>query len=368
MAIQDVIERYQNAVVQIATKSGTGTGFYLQAYDLIVTNNHVIRDSRQATIKGRTFGKQLSRVVFADEKFDIAFLMPPNNVNDFPDLKLGDNALLKDGDEVLAIGHPYGLNYTATQGVISRVDRVQQGIKYLQIDAAINPGNSGGPLVNERGEVVGVNTFIIRGGDNLGFALPASYLKEALEQYLPIRGQRSIRCPTCSTLVTEQTLDNGKYCPNCGTKIDFPKATEEEAEDPVSGMAKTIEDILGKLGHNPDLARSGQNHWEIEEGSARIKITFNPENYFIISDAILCQLPKQNISTLYQYLLHENYSLRGKLFSLHGDNVVLSSLVYDMELSVENGTQVFEDLFRRADFYDTLLIEQYGCRPLLEEK
>lgn len=368
MAIQDVIERYQNAVVQIATKSGTGTGFYLRAYDLIVTNNHVIRESRQATIKGRTFGKQLSRIVFADEKFDLAFLMPPNNVNDFPDLKLGDYALLKDGDEVLAIGHPYGLNYTATQGVISRLDRVQQGIKYLQIDAAINPGNSGGPLVNERGEVVGVNTFIIKGGDNLGFALPAFYLKEALEQYLPIRGERSIRCPTCSTLVTEATLDSGKYCPNCGTKIDFPKAVEEEADDPVSGMAKTIEDILENLGHDPDLARSGQNHWEIEEGSARIKITFNPENYFIISDAVLCQLPRQKISVLYQYLLHENYALRGKLFSVHGDSIVLSSLLYDMELSVENGVPVFRDLFHRADFYDTLLIEKYGCQPLLEEK
>jgi serine protease Do len=368
MAIQDTIERYQNAVVQIATKGGTGTGFYLQAYDLIVTNNHVIRDTRQATIKGRTFGKQLSRVVFADEKHDLAFLMPPNNVNDFPELKLGEYSTLKDGDEVVAIGHPYGLNYTATQGVISRVDRVQQGIKYIQIDAAINPGNSGGPLVNEEGEIVGVNTFIIKGGDNLGFALPSFYLKEALDQYLPIRGERSIRCPTCSTLVTEATLDSGKYCPNCGTKIDFAMATEVEEEDSVSGMAKTIEDILEKLGHNPGLARSGQNRWEVEAGSARVKVSFNPENYFIISDAILCGLPRQNISRLYTYLLRENYSLRGKLFSLQGDNVVLSSLIYDMELTVESGTALFEDLFSKADFYDTLLIEEYGCQPILEEK
>ena len=368
MAIQDVIERYQNAVVQIATKGGTGTGFYLQAYDLIVTNNHVVRDAHHATIKGRTFGKQLSRVVLADEKHDIAFLMPPKNVNDFPDLHLGDYGVLKDGDEVVAIGHPYGLNYTATQGVISRVARVQQGIRYIQIDAAINPGNSGGPLVNEQGEVVGVNTFIIKGGDNLGFALPVSYLKEALDQYLPIRGELAIRCPSCSTLVTRQNLDNDKYCPNCGTKIDFPVEVAGEEEDPVSGMAKTIEDILEKLGHNPDIARTGQNRWEIEVGSARVKVSFNPENYFIISDAILCQLPRQNIATLYTYLLKENYHMRSKLFSLQGDNIVLSSLIYDMELSVENGTPLFDDLFRKADFYDTLLIEQYGCQPILEEQ
>src|SRR5205814_7233075 len=121
---------------------------------------------------------------------------------------------VQDGDEVLAIGHPYGLNYTATQGVVSRADRVQQGIHYIQIDAAINPGNSGGPLVNEEGEVLGVNTFIIKGGDNLGFALPVSYLKEALDQYLPIKGETAIRCPSCGTVVTEKTLDNGEYCPN----------------------------------------------------------------------------------------------------------------------------------------------------------
>src|SRR5256885_13293355 len=120
MSIQETIERYQNAVIQIATKTGTGTGFYLPAYDLIVTNNHVIRDQRQATIKGRTFPKQLSRVVFADEKYDLAFLMPPANVTNFPDLRLGEYTEVQDGDEGLAIGHPYGLNYTAAQGVVSR--------------------------------------------------------------------------------------------------------------------------------------------------------------------------------------------------------------------------------------------------------
>lgn len=367
MSMQDTIERYQNAVVQIATKSGTGTGFYTKDYDLIVTNNHVVRDARQAKIKGRNFDKQLSRVVFADEKYDLAFLMPPGNVHDFPELKLGDYGALKDGDTVVAIGHPYELNYTATQGVISRVDRVQQGLKYIQIDAAINPGNSGGPLVNSQGEVVGVNTFIIKGGDNLGFALPVSYLHEALEQYKPLKGEFAIRCPSCSTLVTASTLDGGQYCPNCGTKIDFPKADEPE-EAPVSGIAKTIEDILEKLGYNRDLARIGQNRWEVEEGSAKIRISYHPDNYFIISDAFLCRLPRQNIGALYTFMLQENYRMRSILFSLNGENVVLSSLMYDLDLSLESGVAAFQELFRKADHYDNLLMEEYGCVPILEEK
>lgn len=367
MTIQEIIEYYEKGVVQIATKTGTGTGFYLKAYDLIVTNNHVVRDTWQATVKGHHFSKQLSRVVFTDEKYDLAFLMPPNNVTTFNEIKLGDYTTLKDGDEVLAIGHPYGLNYTATQGVISRVDRVQQGLRYIQIDAAINPGNSGGPLVDMKGEVVGVNTFIIKGGDNLGFALPVDYLQEALEQYKPIRGELAIRCPSCSTIVTAQTLDAGQYCPNCGTKIDFPKP-ELLTETPVSGIAKTVEDILEKLGYNPDLARVGGNRWEVEEGSAKIRITYNPDNYFIISDAFLCRLPKQNISTLYTYLLKENNNMHSMLFSLHGDNIVLSSLLYDLDVTVESGEAMFRDHFQRADYYDTLLMEQYQCLPILEEE
>src|SRR5690606_1984033 len=144
MSVHNVIEQYQSTVVQIATKTSTGTGFYLRDYDLIITNNHVVKDNRKVIVKGRTFDKRLAQDLFTDEKYDLAFVQPPVNMSGLPELRLGDYKILKDGDTVIAIGHPYGLNYTATQGVISRVDRVQQGLKYIQIDAAINPGNSGG--------------------------------------------------------------------------------------------------------------------------------------------------------------------------------------------------------------------------------
>lgn len=367
MSVQDVIERYQSTVVQIATNSGTGTGFYLLDYDLIVTNNHVVKDNRKVTVKGRTFDKRLSQVLFTDEKYDLAFLQPPVDMKELPELKLGEYAVLKDGDMVIAIGHPYGLNYTATQGVISRVDRVQQGLKYIQVDAAINPGNSGGPLINTQGDVVGVNTFIIKGADNLGFALPVNYLKEALDEYKAIKGEIAIRCPNCTTMVTEETLDNGKYCPNCGTAIDFP-FKDEVVEVPISGIAKTIEDILERLGFNRELARTVQNRWEVQEGSAKIRITYNPENFFIISDAFLCQLPKQGIKELYAFMLRENFKLKGKFFSVHEGSVVLSSLIYDLDINLDSGQAMFSDLFQKADHYDTILIGQFNCIPNLEER
>src|SRR5258706_10137657 len=192
MDSQQIIEQYQKAIIQIATVTGTGTGFYVKEFDLVVTNEHVVGNNAEVTIAGKAFDKAFSRVWYTDRKHDLAFLEAPKN-NELAEIRLGRYEDMKDGDEVVAIGNPYGLNYTVTQGVISKVDRVREGLKFIQIDAAINPGNSGGPLVNNKGEVIGVNSFIIRGGDNLGFPLPVSYLREALQMYLPNKGQGSTR-------------------------------------------------------------------------------------------------------------------------------------------------------------------------------
>lgn len=363
MTLNEIIDTYKGAVIQIATQQATGTGFYLPRFDLIVTNHHVVKDNGEVTIKGKNFEKQFSQVLFTDSKYDLAFLAPPPGVQ-FPAIELGDYHVLRDGDEVLAMGHPYGLNYTSTQGVISRVDRVQNGLKYIQIDAAINPGNSGGPLVNQQGEVIGVNTFIIRGGDNLGFAVPSEQLQLALESYTPLRGQLVVRCQACSTMVSESTID-GEYCPNCGAKIELIPKKETKVE--VTGIARTIEDILQKLGKDKELARVSTNNWEVKEGSATIRISYNPDNYFVVGDAYLCQLPQQNIGKVYEYLLRENTKMKSMLFSVNQQDIILSSLTYDMDMSLEAGEQMFNALFKKADFYDNVLLSDYGCQARLEE-
>jgi serine protease Do len=366
MDSQKIIEKFQPAIIQIATQTGTGTGFYLKEFDLIITNDHVVGDNAEVTIAGKIFEKTITKVWYTDRKHDLAFLESPHGV-ELPDIKLGRYETLRDGDAVLAIGHPYGLNYTATQGVISKVDRIREGLKFIQIDAAINPGNSGGPLVNSKAEVVGVNSFIIRGGDNLGFALPVNYLREALEIYLPNKGKPSTRCFSCGTLVTADNIDSGKYCPNCGTEVKIPEIPESEAES--VGAAKTIEDILKELGKNVRLAREGPNSWSVKEGSAKIKITYNAENYFIAGDAYLCQLPgdAQKIKPLYLFLMQENYRMNGMVLSCVKQNIVLSRIIYDLDISKENGVETFRNLFQQADLYDDLLKREYGCLERLEE-
>ncbi len=366
MPTQDIIENYQGAIIQIATQSGTGTGFYLKEFDVIVTNNHVVDNNPEVTIQGKEFNKTLSRVWYTDRKHDLAFLQPPEGAS-LPALPMGLYEQMKDGDEVVAIGHPYGLNYTATQGVISKVDRIRDGLRFIQIDAAINPGNSGGPLVNANGEIIGVNSFIIRGGDNLGFALPVNYLRTALQLYAPSKGQPSTRCAACDFLVLSSNIDSGKYCPSCGTEVKLPEMPEKEAE--TTGVAKTIETILQALGKDIKLARNGANNWDVAEGSAKIKIAYNTQSFFIASDAYLCQMPQDTtkIKPLYQYLLEENYKTNGLVISCSGQNIVLSCILYDLDLTVENGKAQFEILFKKADEYDDFLKKEFGCTERLTE-
>ena len=366
MTTQQIIELYRPAIIQIATQTSTGTGFYVKEFDLVVTNEHVVGRNAEVTVAGRLFEKRLARVWYLDKKHDLAFLQPPQDVQ-LPEVKLGDYNSLHDGEVVVAIGHPFGLNYTATQGVISKVDRVREGVKYIQIDAAINPGNSGGPLVNKQGEIIGVNSFIIRGGDNLGFALPVSYLREALELYAPHRGTPSTRCHSCNYLVMPENIDSTKYCPFCGTEVKLPQFPEREAK-PV-GVAKMVEDILSELGKDVKLARDGNNNWSVKEGAAKIKINYNPENFFLAGDAYLCQLPSDTsrIKPLYQFLLQENYELDGLVLSCVRQNIVLSCIMYDLDMTKENGIEMFRNLFQKADYYDSLLEKEYGCKELLEE-
>ena len=359
------LRQFKKGVIQIATPNSTGTGFYLKDYDMIVSNHHVVKDFARVTIKTQKFRKELADVLFVDSKYDLAFIQAPA-WEELPHLHLGDYGDLHDGDQVMAIGHPYGLNYSTSRGVVSRRDRVMNGLKYIQTDTAINPGNSGGPLVNLDGEIVGVNTFIIRGGDNLGFALPASYLKEAIEQYLPRKGTYVERCPSCSFMVDESNIEDDKYCPNCGVEIDI-STQQVSNEVKLVGVAKTIEEILGDLGFNVQIARLGQNNWEVQEGKATIKVRFNPENLFVTCDAFLCQLPKENIGDLYEFLLRENKKMKYTLFSVNGNDIVIGAVFYETDVERTIGKKIFKSVFKEADTYQKLLIEEFDCKPRLVE-
>ena len=162
-----------------------GSGFVISKDGFIITNNHVVDKAEEIKVKlsdGREFK---AKVIGRDETTDLALIKITFPAENLPMLTLGDSEKMRVGDWVLAIGNPFGLEHTVTQGIVSATGRVIGSGPYddfLQTDAPINPGNSGGPLVNLRGEVIGINTAIFSGGQGLGFAIPSALAKSVITQ------------------------------------------------------------------------------------------------------------------------------------------------------------------------------------------
>ncbi len=355
MTVQDIIEHYRNAVIQIATPYSTGTGFYLSKYNLIVTNEHVVRDNKAVVIDGERVEKQLTQVVYVDPMYDLAFLEVPER-HEMPDVHISTATDFAEGDGVIAIGHPFGLKFTATQGILSSLSHKQKNINYFQHDAALNPGNSGGPLVDFRGQVIGVNTFIIRDGNNIGFSLPVNELVRTMEEFA-VQHSKGVRCNSCANLVFENKVEEG-YCPHCGTKI---KMISDLDDYEAVGINKSIEELIQELGYNTDLCRKGPSNWLIKQGTADINISYYEKTGLIVGDAYLCSLPKKEIKPIYTYLLRQNYDLEGLTFSVKDQRIILSLLIYDQYFDKETAKKYLERLFQSADKYDELLIKEYGA-------
>ncbi len=162
-------------------RQSLGSGFIISPDGYILTNNHVVdmaKDIKVSLSDGRVLEAKL---VGRSEEIDLALIKV--EAQGLPAVELGDSSVLEVGDWVLAIGNPFGLSHTVTAGIVSAKGRVIGIGPYddlIQTDAAINPGNSGGPLFNMQGEVVGINTVIIASGQNLGFAIPITMVKEVL--------------------------------------------------------------------------------------------------------------------------------------------------------------------------------------------
>ena len=353
MNTQLILEKYIENIIQIMTPYGTGSGFIHN--DLIITNSHVVSALKEVVISSKEIKRTIAKVVYDDPYYDLGFIKYENFT---PTKKLHfSTTKVEDGDTTIAIGHPYGLNYSATEGIVSKATRLQGDLEYIQIDAAINPGNSGGPLLNTNAEVIGINTFIIQNSNNLGFALPYYYIEEAMKNYLSLKKENLIKCPSCKNLIDETTIQNN-YCPECGIKLDVAKKRAKGYKP--TGYTKLLEDILNSLDINVTLARRSQATWRVDEGSARIDINYY-ENGVIIGDAKLCLIPREKIEEVYDYLLEENEKLSYLQFSISENSIYLSYLIVDSSLTFEDGKTAFSRLFNYANKYDDILINKYGA-------
>ncbi len=163
--------------------TGTGSGTVISEDGYILTNYHVVQSASEITVKTKNEKEYKADLVGKDKYSDLAVIKIKEK--GLIPAKLSDSSRIRPGQWAIAVGSPHGLHHTVTLGIISAISRdipELSNVSFIQTDAAINPGNSGGPLLNIKGEVVGINTAIIGSAQNIGFAIPINTAKKIVEQ------------------------------------------------------------------------------------------------------------------------------------------------------------------------------------------
>jgi serine protease Do len=180
----DFFDRFFGQMPKEYKQRSLGSGFIIDEDGYILTNNHVVEGADEIKVRLSDKHEFDAKIVGRDQKTDIA-LIKIKSAHGVPIARLGDSEKLEVGEWVMAIGNPFGLEQTVTVGIVSAKGRVIGSGPYddfIQTDASINPGNSGGPLINVKGEVVGINAAIIAGGQGIGFAIPINMAKNVIAQ------------------------------------------------------------------------------------------------------------------------------------------------------------------------------------------
>lgn len=205
---------------------GTGSGFIISADGRILTNAHVVDGADTVSVILKDGRKYQGKVLGKDPVTDVAVVKI--EANNLPAVALGNSERLKPGEWAIAIGNPLGLDNTVTTGIISATGRSSSAItgdpdkrvSFIQTDAAINPGNSGGPLLNARGEVIGMNTAILQGTQGLGFAIPINTAQRISQQLIAKGKVEHAYLGIQMAELTPELKQNINSDPNSGLTVD----------------------------------------------------------------------------------------------------------------------------------------------------
>ena len=253
MSVNEIYERAASGVVRInattkttsapaSTDSALGSGFVIDKTGHIVTNYHVVRDAGEVTVSFSNRDTVKAEVVGTDPSTDLAVLRVETVANALTPLPLGNSDAVLVGDPVVAIGNPFGLDRTVTSGIISALQRLITAPNrftidhVIQTDAPINPGNSGGPLLNARGQVIGVNTQIETGSGTsttgnvgIGFAVPSNTVKDVVAQILRTGRVEHAYLGISGQAVTEDVAENYNLPVKAGVLVE--SVTQDSGAD-----------------------------------------------------------------------------------------------------------------------------------------
>ena len=279
---------------QKQVERGIGSGFIINANGMILTNAHVVSgvDTVSVMLKdGRTFK---GKVIGTDPVTDVAVIKI--QANNLPTIPVGDSNQVKPGQWAIAIGNPLGFDNTVTSGIISATGRdssavglgSRQQVQFIQTDAAINPGNSGGPLLNSRGQVIGMNTAIISGAQGLGFAIPINTAMNIANQ-LETKGRAAhpylgIEMAT----LTPELKNNINNDPNFGLTVNQDRGVLVVKVMPNSPAAKAgikAGDVIEKVNGQP-VTKANALQLAVQNssigGSVKLDLHRNQQNISLV--------------------------------------------------------------------------------------
>jgi len=244
LSLEELVRVTKPAVVYLKGLDKSGSGFFITSTGILVTNAHLAR-GEETLLTMLPNGQQLeARVVHIDQDLDIALakveLSSPTA--DFPHLTLADASTVRQGENVIAIGNPGdAMLFSVTKGIVSAVGKFPNAGPgtWIQTDTPINPGNSGGPLLNSRGEVVGINTqkLIKKNVTGIGFALSSTDLLEVLHRFYPNVARSSVMAPAAATITASQNQNQEQ---------------STDAPAPQNNSASTPQDAIGTVAISSD--------------------------------------------------------------------------------------------------------------------
>jgi serine protease Do len=264
-------ELLKESVYKVNTALGSGSCFKIMPANIFVSNYHVIEGSKKVALEDHERNRYLAEVRYINPEADIAFLSCEALKNK-PGINFSNPTMVSTRDQVSVLGFPFGMPFTITEGIVSNQRQLLEGSHYIQTDAAVNPGNSGGPVVNTKGNLVGIATSKFAHADNVGFAIPAPILIDEINTFNNAKEQGFVvKCNACKNAIVKAT----EYCPVCGAEIN-----EHLFEDVlVNPLAQFIEESISSLKSDPILARAGKEYWEFHFGSSLIRIYVHNKNY-----------------------------------------------------------------------------------------
>lgn len=361
----DYWDRITRSTVAVRARGGFGSGWVALESGLVVTNHHVVGYDPTAALSGRGTPSVVAKVVYTDAKLDIAFLLPAQPLG-LPPLPLGDSRRVPQGAVVAAVGHPLGLEYTVTKGIISSSQRTFRGVPYLQTDASLNPGNSGGPLVDGHGHVLGVNTWGQLRGHGLGFAVPVHLFQEVLARFAgpPLElGAKPLehRCDQCGAPL-DLRLDR---CRSCGSLARYLEGRGRILRSRQIALAEAAaESVMRRLGVSPHVCRIGEGSWKIAAQNYDVYFTVIDDGATLLVRTPASKLSPASLEHVYRFLLTANDASTGSArIALDGDVVWMEIAEPLAFLDSEQAAESTRQLVRSAVRLERVLAAAYAAVP-----